>query len=275
MFDFKGKTVLVTGGGAGIGRATAEAFARAGARLAIVEIDAARAADARAALGDDALVIVGDVTDAATVAEAARAIGAAFGGLDVLVNNVGDFLNLAKPFARQTADEIARLYATNLGQAFAVTHAMLPLLKARGAGGSIVSVSSIEGFRGIPNCAVYSACKAGLLGFTKSLALELAADGIRVNLIAPETTDTPQVPVSAMIPEENRKHMASWIPLGRFGTPQDMADGILFLASDKAAWITGTALHIDGGAMAAAGWYRDGRGVWTNMPIIAGNGLGF
>jgi 3-oxoacyl-[acyl-carrier protein] reductase len=275
MFDFAGKAVLVTGGGAGIGRATVEAFAAAGARVATIEIDADRAEDVRAALGEDALVIVGDVTEAATVAQAAQAIDARFGGLDVLVNNVGDFLNLAKPFARQSADEIARLYATNLGQVFAVTSAMLPLLRKRGAGSSIVSVSSIEGFRGIPNCAVYAACKAGLLGFTKSLALELAADGIRINLIAPETTDTPQVPVSAMIPAENRRHIESWIPLGRFGTARDMADGILFLASDKAAWITGTTLHIDGGALAAAGWYRDERGVWTNMPIIAGNGLGF
>ncbi|SFR91135.1 SDR family NAD(P)-dependent oxidoreductase [Sphingomonas jatrophae] len=275
MFDFTGKAVLVTGGGAGIGRATAEAFAEAGAKLAIIEIDEGRAADAQAALGEDALVIVGDVTDAGVVAKAAAAIEAKHGGLDVLVNNVGDFLNLAKPFARQNADEIARLYATNLGQVFSVTSAMLPLLKRRGAGSSIVSVSSIEGFRGIPNCAVYSACKAGLLGFTKSLALELAADGIRVNLIAPETTDTPQVPVMAMVSEENAKHMQTWIPLGRFGRPQDMADGILFLASDRAAWITGTALNIDGGALAASGWYRDERGVWTNMPIIKGNGLGF
>ncbi len=275
MFDFKDKVVLITGGGVGIGRAAAEAFAAAGARLAIVEIDEARAAEAQSALGEDTLMIVGDVTDPAVVAEAARRLDESFGGLDILVNNVGDFLNLAKPFARQTMDEVGRLYATNLGQVFSVTHAMLPLLKKRGPGGSIVSVSSIEGFRGIPNCVVYSACKAGLLGFTKSLALELAADGIRVNLIAPETTDTPQVPVSALVPEDNKQHIKSWIPLGRFGQPQDMADGILFLASDRAAWITGTALHIDGGALAAAGWYRDARGVWTNMPIIAGNGMGF
>jgi NAD(P)-dependent dehydrogenase (short-subunit alcohol dehydrogenase family) len=275
MFEFRDKVALVTGGGAGIGRATAEAFAAAGARVVIVERDPDRAADAQAALGTQGLVITGDVTDAAVVQDAARQVEARFGGLDVLVNNVGDFLNLAKPFARQTADEIARLTATNLGQIFGVTHAMLPLLKRRGPGGSIVSVSSIEGFRGIPNCVVYAACKAGLVGFTKSLALELAADGIRVNLIAPETTDTPQVPVSAMISAENARHMPSWIPLGRFGTPMDMANGILFLASDKAAWITGTTLHIDGGALAASGWYRDDRGVWTNMPIIAGNGLGF
>ena len=275
MFDFNGKAVLVTGGGAGIGRATAEAFARAGARLAIVEIDAGRAADAQAALGEDALVVTGDVTDPDVVARLADGIEARFGGLDVLVNNVGDFLMLAKPFEALTAGEMARLYSTNLGQVFSVTHAMIPLLRRNGAGGSIVSVSSIEGFRGIPNCVVYAACKAALTGFTKSLALELGPAGIRVNLIAPETTDTPQVPVSLMVPEAHRDHIPRWIPLGRFGTPADMASGILFLASDQAAWITGTALHIDGGALAAAGWYRDPRDVWTNLPVLSGNGLNF
>lgn len=275
MFDFNDKTVLVTGGGVGIGRAAAEAFAAAGAQVAIIELDAARAAEAQAALGDKALVITGDVTDPATVEGAAKAIDERFGGLDVLVNNVGDFLQMAKPFDQLTQTEIARLYATNLGQIFSVTHAMIPLLRKRGPGSNIVSVSSIEGFRGIPNCAVYAACKAGITGFTQSLALELGPEGIRVNLIAPETTDTPQVPVSLMIPEENRKHLPNWIPLGRLGEPTDMANGILFLASPMAAWITGTALHIDGGALAAAGWYRDARGVWTNMPIISGNGLNF
>ena len=81
--------------------------------------------------------------------------------------------------------------------------------------------------------------------------------------------------VSLMIPEEHRRHIPNWIPLGRFGTPQDMASGILFLASPHAAWITGTALHIDGGALAAAGWYRDPRGTWTNLPVLSGNGLNF
>lgn len=275
MYDFAGKTVLVTGGGVGIGRAAAEGFRDAGARVVVIEIDPARAEEARAALGKDALVVVGDVTDPAAVASLAATIETEFGGLDVLVNNVGDFLMLAKPFDQLSDAEVAKLYATNLGQVFSVTKAMIPLLRRKGAGSSIVSVSSIEGFRGIPNCAVYAACKAGLTGFTQSLALELGPEGIRVNLIAPETTETPQVPVSLMIPEEHRGHIPNWIPLGRFGTPQDMASGILFLASPHAAWITGTALHIDGGALAAAGWYRDPRGTWTNLPVLSGNGLNF
>jgi 3-oxoacyl-[acyl-carrier protein] reductase len=276
MFDFAGKTVLVTGGGAGIGRATVDAFARAGASVAVIEIDADRAESTQAALKDagvQALVVVGDVTDARVVADLAAQIDARFSGLDVLVNNVGDFLMLAKPFETLTDDEIERLYATNLRQVFSVTKAMIPLLRRKGAGSSIVSVSSIEGYRGIPNCAIYAACKAGLTGFTQSLALELGPVGIRVNLIAPETTDTPQVPVSLMIPPEHRDNIRRWTPLGRFGTGDDMAGGILFLASPHASWITGTTLHIDGGALAAAGWYRDANDTWTNMPVTTGNGL--
>ncbi|MFS8977938.1 SDR family NAD(P)-dependent oxidoreductase [Cupriavidus necator] len=273
--DFTEKTVLVTGGGAGIGLATAQAFLEQGARVAIIEIDAQRADNARAMLdkaGADVLVVQGDAADAGTVRELAAQIGQRFGALDVLVNNVGDFLRIAKPFEHYEDDEIARLYAANLGHVFTVTRAMLPLLR-RSAGGSIVSVSSIEGFRGIPYCSVYGAFKAAITGFTQSLALELAPDGIRVNLIAPETTETLQVPVSQMVAAEHRHHIARWIPLGRFGTPQDIADGILFLASPRAAWITGTALHVNGGALAAAGWYRDPKGAWTNMPVIGGNGM--
>jgi 3-oxoacyl-[acyl-carrier protein] reductase len=276
MFDFSGKTVLVTGGGAGIGRATVDAFGRAGASVVVVEIDPERAESTRVALessGVEALVVVGDVTNAGVVADLAARVEARFSGLDVLVNNVGDFLMLAKPFETLTDDEIDRLYATNLRQVFSVTKAMIPLLRRKGAGSSIVSVSSIEGYRGIPNCAVYAACKAALTGFTKSLALELGPVGIRINLIAPETTDTPQVPVSLMIPPEHRDNVKRWTPLGRFGTGDDMAGGILFLASPYAAWITGTTLHVDGGALAAAGWYRDANDVWTNLPVTTGNGL--
>ncbi|CAG2158008.1 3-oxoacyl-[acyl-carrier-protein] reductase FabG [Cupriavidus yeoncheonensis] len=273
--DFTDKTVLVTGGGAGIGLATAQAFLAQGARVAIIEIDAQRADHAHTLLGKagaDVLVVQGDAADAGTVRELAARIEQRFGRLDVLVNNVGDFLRIAKPFEDYADDEIASLYAANLGHVFTVTRAMLPLLR-RSAAGSIVSVSSIEAFRGIPYCSVYGAFKAAITGFTQSLALELAPAGIRVNLIAPETTETPQVPVSQMVAAEHRHHIPRWIPLGRFGTPQDIADGILFLASPRAAWITGTALHVNGGALAAAGWYRDPKGAWTNMPVIGGNGM--
>ncbi|CAB3792674.1 4-formylbenzenesulfonate dehydrogenase TsaC1/TsaC2 [Paraburkholderia caffeinitolerans] len=278
MFEFTGKTVLITGGGAGIGRACAQAFGASGARVVVAEIDAARAQNVRQALeaaGVESVVEVVDVTRADQVAALARTIDARFGGLDVLINNVGDFLQIAKPFDDYTDDDIARLYDVNLRQVFIVTRAMLPLLRRRGAGGSIISVSSIEGFRAIPNCAVYASFKAAISGLTKSLALELGPAGIRVNQIAPETTETPQVPTSLMVAAEHRDHIKRWIPLGRFGEPDDIAGAAMYLASPFAAWVSGTTLHVDGGALAAAGWYRDPKGFWTNIPVVTGNGFNF
>ena len=227
------------------------------------------------AAGIEALVVEADVTQGAAVAALAGQVESRFGRVDVLINNVGDFLGIAKPFDRYSDEEIERLYAVNLKQMFLVTRAMLPLLRRAGAGSSIVNLSSIEGFRAIPNAAVYGAFKAAITGFTQSLALELGPAGIRVNLVAPETTETPQVRVDAMIAPEHKPHIERWIPLGRFGRPADMAGAALFLASPLAAWITGTALHVDGGALAAAGWYRDPKGLWTNVPVITGNGFNF
>jgi len=278
MIDFTGKTTLITGGGAGIGRAIAEAFGNAGANVVIAEIDAQRAGEIETALRTanvNALVSITDVRDSAQVATLMQAVEKRFGGLDVLVNNVGDFLRIVKPFEYLSDDEIDSLYAVNLKSVFIVTRAAIPLLRKRAPGGSIISISSIEAFRGIPMTTVYSALKHAITGFTRSLALELGPAGIRVNAIAPETTETPQVPVHGLIAEEHREHIARWIPLGRFGTPQDAAGAALFLASNLAAWITGTTINLDGGALAAGGWYRDPKGLWTNVPVVTGNGFNF
>ena len=274
MFDFAGKTVLVTGGGAGIGRSIALAFGKAGAKVAVAEVNADRVAAMRTECADagiDALISQIDVTDEAQVDALIAEVDRRFGGLDVLVNNAGDYLGVIGTLATISNADIQRLYALNLHQIFVVTRAALPLLKHNGPGGSIISVSSIEGFRGNPTGVVYGAFKAGVTGFTKSLALELAPDGIRVNLIAPETTHTPQLPINDIVSPKYDDDKKRWIPLGRFGVPEDMAGGALFLASDYAAWMTGTTLHIDGGALAAGGWYRGPDGNWTNMPTIGEN----
>ncbi|MBS0255262.1 MAG: SDR family oxidoreductase [Proteobacteria bacterium] len=270
-FDFAGKRVVVTGGGVGIGRAVIEAFVQAGARVLTIEHRADRAAALRGAL-PGVSVIEGDVTRTGDVAALAAAVDAEFGALDVLVNNVGDFLTIG-PFESMADEALEAVLATNLTQVMRVTRALIPALKAAGPGGSVISVSSIEAFRGIPNCVVYGAAKAGLTGFTQSLALELAPAGIRVNAIAPETTDTPQVAIDYVIPPRNREHLDKWIPLGRFGQPADCAGAALYLASDLASWVTGTTIHVDGGALAAAGWYRTPAGQWTNTPLISGNAI--
>lgn len=274
MLDFRGKTILVTGGGEGIGLATCRLFASAGARVVAIEKLPERAAAVRDELGTPHIVMDGDVTRSEDVEALFNLIGRECGGLDVLVNNVGDFLGVVKPLERTTDEEIDQLYAVNLLQVFRTTRAAIPLLRGR-PGSSIVSVSSIEGFRGIPNNTVYSTFKTGLVGFTKSLALELGPEGIRVNLVAPETTETAQLPVSQYLKPEHADGARDWIPLGRFGEPQDIANGIMFLASPMAAWMTGATLNIDGGALAAGGWYRTQDGRWTNMPVIPDHGLAF
>lgn len=269
--DYKGKIVLVTGGGVGIGRGIADAFAAAGATLIIAEIDAERAAHVAAA-HPAAHVVTCDVLDRATPRLLAEKVELVSGKLDILVNNVGHFVH-ALPFDMLGGDQIDEILDVNLGQLLRMTSTLLPLLRKAAPGASIINVTSIEAYRGIPYCSVYAAAKAGIAGFTKSLALELAPEGIRVNDIAPETTDTPQVALDVMIPPENRENMDKWIPLGRFGTPADCAGAALYLASPLAGWVTGTAIHVDGGALAAAGWTRTPTGEWTVVPMVSGNGL--
>lgn len=278
MINFTGKTAFVTGGGAGIGRSIAETFGQLGARVVVAEIDPGRAAAVRETLaqaGVDALVEVTDARDNAQVAALMAQIEQRFGALDILVNNVGDFLGAIRPFERSTEEDWDALYNVNLRHMFVVTRAALPLLRRAGAGASIINVSTIEAFRGIPNCSVYSAFKAGVIGFTKSLALELGPDGIRVNAIAPETTETEQVKISQYIQPQYRDHIPRWIPLGRFGEPKDAAGCAVFLGSELSGWVTGTTIHLDGGALAAGGFYRTPKGRWTNVPVVSDNGLGF
>jgi NAD(P)-dependent dehydrogenase (short-subunit alcohol dehydrogenase family) len=272
-----GKVAIVTGGGAGIGRAIAETFAACGAAVVVAERDPARANEVAGAIearGGRALAIVGDVTQQAAVEALAKRTLEAFGRVDVLVNNVGDWLGFTSPFVESTDEQWRKLFDSNLGAALRCTRALAPDMIRRGEGGSIIHITTIEAHRGIPGNVMYSAFKSATEGFSRSLALELAPKRIRVNCIAPETTDTPQVPVAAWLPEEMKARIPYWIPLGRFGAPDDLAGAALFLASDLSAWVTGTTLHVDGGALAAAGWYRTPRGGWTNTPIVTGGGLG-
>lgn len=277
ILGLAGKVALVTGGGAGIGRATAELFGRAGMRVAVAEIDPARVADVRSALesaGVDALVIEADVRQAADVARVVEAVRARHGRLDVLVNNVGDYLGYKKPFEESTEAEWNELYAVNLLHMFHMTKAAIPLMRSSGEGGSIVNLSTIEAFRGIPLTVVYAAFKAAITGFTQSLAVELGADNIRVNAVAPETTNSAQIVATPRVPPENRDYMKRWFPIGRFGEGEDSAGAALFLASPTlSGWVSGSTILVDGGAFAAGAWMRlpDGKN-FTHLPIIVGDG---
>jgi NAD(P)-dependent dehydrogenase (short-subunit alcohol dehydrogenase family) len=195
------------------------------------------------------------------------------GRLDVLVNNVGHTLRLFKPLEEMSDENIDDLFGILLRHVMICSREAIPLLKRSGDGGSIISISSIEGYRGLPNLVPYAAFKLGIEGFTKSLALELGPYGIRVNGIAPETTESESIRPSRWVKPEHHARIPHWIPLGRFGRPSDTAGCAVFLASSLSEWVSGTTVHCDGGSLAAAGWYRMADNRWTNTPIIEGSGL--
>ncbi|WP_378946830.1 SDR family NAD(P)-dependent oxidoreductase [Mesorhizobium sp. ANAO-SY3R2] len=274
ILGLAGKVALVTGGGAGIGRATAELYARAGMKVAVAEIDPARVASVREALGEGHLVVQADVRKADDVAKVMQALQDRFGRLDVVVNNVGDYLGYKTAFEQSTEAEWDALYGINLLHMFHVCKAAIPLMRAGGAGGSIINVSTVEAFRGIPMTVVYSAFKAAITGFTQSLAVELGQYGIRVNAIAPETTNSAQIVATPRVPAENRDYISRWFPIGRFGEGSDSAGAALFLASDTlSGWVSGCTIPVDGGALAAGAWMRlPNDAGWTHLPIIESDG---
>jgi 3-oxoacyl-[acyl-carrier protein] reductase len=276
----KGKVALVTGGGAGIGKAIVEAFGGLGAKIAVAEIDAGKVEATRAALknaGIDGLVIQADVQKTEDVKRVIAEIDAKFGRLDVLVNNVGHHLYSFTPLETMEEAAMDALYNINLRQLFIVTKHAIPLMKRGKAGGSIINISSIEGFRGSSYNIAYTAFKHGVTGFTRGLAIELSHENIRVNTIAPETTDTEQVALSAFIRPQYKdtpEVAARSIPLGRFGYPSDHAGAAIYLATDLSVWVTGTTIHVDGGGLAAGGMQRTPDGGWTVSPIVTDSAMG-
>ena len=267
-----GRAALVTGGGAGIGRGICEAFADHGASVCVADIDGDTAAATAAALrerGARAVAVTADVRRTDDVdAMVATAVGE-LGGLDVVVNNVGHFVFPVVAFQDSTEEQWDELYEMNLGHVFRVTRAALPHLIDAGPGGSIITLSTVEAFRGIPGHPVYAAFKAGVAQFTRSLALQVSGHGIRVNDIAPDVTRSAQLPYDRWLGEDDLARIPQWVPLGRLGEPSDPAGVAVFLASDLSAFVTGTSIPCDGGTYAAGGWYRTrhGRRGWTNRPL--------
>lgn len=259
---------VVTGGALGIGGAVSRRLAGDGDHVVLVDVDgdAARAAAEEIRAGGGAVeVVVGDASDDATVAGVLGAVDG-LGRVDVLVNNVGDFRPASRTFLHSTPEQWQRLYEVNLRHVLQMTHALLPRMVDRGSG-AIVNNSTVEAFRGIPGHAAYSAYNAGVSAFTRSLAVEVGRHGVRVNAIAPDLADTPQTSREAMLRGRDPGLVPLWIPLGRFGEVADYAAVVAFLASDEARFVTGHTVPVDGGTLAASGWYgrADGKG-WTNMP---------
>lgn len=265
--SLSGRAALVTGGAHGIGRAIALGLAAHGADVALVDLDGdgARAtAEEVRALGRRALAEAGDCRERATFARFVPRALEALGSLHVLVNNVGGNVGRADFLETDEEDWRAALQQNLMPTLYGI-RTLAPEMIARGVAGSIINVSTIEAFRAAPGYAVYAAAKAGVVGLTKTLALELGHRGIRVNGIAPDITPAPRLQMGS--PEFLEKAGRSF-PLRRFGRPEDYAGTALYLASDLSAWVTGETLHVGGGSMAAAGWLRDTQGRWVqNLPI--------
>ena len=239
--DLSGKTAFVTGSTRGIGLAIANTLYAAGAKVAVVGRDAARAREVAAAMGSRAFGVACDVAQEDQVISAVAAAEAALGAVDVLVNNAG--LTRDNILLRLNEQDWDAVLDANLKGAFHTTRAVIKGMMKRRAG-RIINMSSIVGLTGNKGQANYAASKAGLIGFTKSVAKEYASRNILVNCIAPGFIETD---MTASLPDAARATLLEQIALGRLGRPEDVAGAVLFLASDLAGYITGQVLVVDGG----------------------------
>jgi 3-oxoacyl-[acyl-carrier protein] reductase len=235
---------IVTGGGSGMGEAIAETFAREGAHVSVVDVDGAAAKKVAAKIGHPAIAIKCDVTKRAEIDAAVVETATKFGGLNVLVNNAG-VAHVNKPLLDIGEKDFDRVFAVNVKGLFMFTQAVVPLM--RGTGGVIINIGSTAGLRPRPGLSAYNATKGAVHNLTKTLAVELAPDRIRVCAIAPVATDTPLLPTFLGPAPGMREKFVATVPLGRLATAQDIADAALFLASDEAKFLTGNIMEVDGG----------------------------
>jgi 3-oxoacyl-[acyl-carrier protein] reductase len=246
MKRLEGKVALVTGAGSGFGQGIAETFAREGARVAVVDIDEGAARAVASALGEGAVALSADVAKASDVDGVVRDTLAAFGGLDIVVNNAG-ISHRNRPMLEVDEAEFDRIFAVNVKSLYLFARAAVPVMRERG-GGVFINVGSTAGLRPRPGLTWYNGTKGAVHTITKSMAVELAPDHIRVCALAPVAGETPLL--ATFMGEdtpEKRAAFRSSIPLGRLSTPQDIANAALFLASDEASMVTGVVLEVDGG----------------------------
>jgi 3-oxoacyl-[acyl-carrier protein] reductase len=240
------KVALITGGASGFGLGIAETFVREGAKVAIVDLDGEAARSAAARLGPVAIAVAADVASSADVERAVDETRSAFGRLDVVVNNAGTS-HRNRPMLEVAEDEFDRLFAVNVKSIYLFARAAVPVMRAQGKG-MILNIGSTAGLRPRPGLTWYNGTKGAVHALTKSMAVELAPEGIRVCALAPVAGETPLLAtfMGEDTPEKRAAFRAT-IPLGRLSRPDDIANAALFLASDEADLITGTILEVDGG----------------------------
>jgi 2-keto-3-deoxy-L-fuconate dehydrogenase len=250
MFRLDGKVAVVTGAGSGIGAAIATILAHAGAAVVSTDVDAATAAATASRIrdaGGDADALVLDVADAAACDAVAVSVGGSRGAVDILVNNAG--LGHVGTMLTTDGSDLDRLYGVNVRGVFNASKAFLPGMLRRGRG-SIINLASVGGTVGIRDRLAYCTTKFAVVGLTRSMALDHAAQGVRVNCICPARVETPFVAARLREyadPDRARREMSGSQAVGRMGRPEEIAAAALYLASDEAAFVTGSALMIDGG----------------------------
>lgn len=243
--NLSGKTAFVTGASRGIGRATALRLAQEGAKVALnFSSNIAKAEAVKTEIesaGGEAMLVQGDVSNFAVVTELIKKVVDEWGRLDILINNAG--ITRDNLLLKMSEEDFDKVIATNLKGVFNCTKVVTKLMMKQ-RGGRIVNMSSVVGLRGNISQTNYAAAKAGIIGFTKSAARELASRGVTVNAVAPGLINTD---MTAALPEKIKAVMLQEIPAGRMGTPEDVANAVAFLVSDQAAYITGQVLSVDGG----------------------------
>jgi 3-oxoacyl-[acyl-carrier protein] reductase len=241
----EGKTALVTGAGSGIGKCIAETYAREGAWVALADVNLEAAKSAALAIGNNAIAVRCDVTKRSDIDAAINETLSAFGGLDILVNNAGA-THVNKPFLEIDEADYDRIFAVNVKGIFQFCQAIVPHFRKQKSG-AIINIGSTAGIRPRPGLSAYNATKGAVHLLTKSLAVELAPDHIRVCAIAPVATETPLLPSFLGPAEGQREKFVASVPLGRLAKPQDIANAALFLASADADFVTGNIVEVDGG----------------------------
>jgi 3-oxoacyl-[acyl-carrier protein] reductase len=246
MNRLDGKVALVTGAGSGFGRGIAETFVREGARVAIVDVNEDAASAVAASLGSSAIAIAADVSKASDVSGAVDKTIASFGSLDILVNNAG-ISHRNRPMLEVDEAEFDRVFAVNVKSIYLFARAAVPRMRTLGRG-VIINIGSTAGLRPRPGLTWYNGTKGAVHAITKSMAIELAPERIRVCALAPVAGETPLL--ATFMGEdtpERRELFRTSIPLGRLSRPDDIANAALFLASDEADLVTGVVLEVDGG----------------------------
>jgi 3-oxoacyl-[acyl-carrier protein] reductase len=241
-----GKTAIVTGGASGIGAGIVRRFVAEGARVAIADLNAAAAAALAAELGAGALPFAVDVASGGSVAALAAAAAAALGPIDILVNNAG-VGHVPQPLEELAETDFERVLAVNVRSIYLTARAFVPAMKARRRG-AILNIASTAGVSPRPRLTWYNASKGWVITATRSMAVELAPFGVRVNALNPVASETPLLAtfMGTDTPETRARFLAS-IPLGRFATPEDMGHAAVYLCSDEASMVTGVTLEVDGG----------------------------